>query len=98
MGSKVATPFTIREAVSRFFPGGDKQRADQLIRWLDACGYVIVDREAVRDDNAPSDRTRSKAAGHGLFMPDRFACDQSAVGRELAAASGSQPSSPFTRR
>jgi hypothetical protein len=32
----------IRESVSRFFPGKDREAADRLVEWLDRCGYRIT--------------------------------------------------------
>jgi hypothetical protein len=34
-----------KQVLARFFPRGsgyDKEKADRLARWLDACGYMIV--------------------------------------------------------
>jgi hypothetical protein len=51
-GSSVPTQdVQIRESVSRFFPGRDKEAADRLVKWLDQCGYRIMPKTNDDDQN-----------------------------------------------
>ncbi len=38
---------TPKEAVARVFPGHDPAMADRVIRWLNECGYEIVEKHDV---------------------------------------------------
>jgi hypothetical protein len=35
----------VRQVAAGFFPGLDKKRGDDLLRWLDRCGYAVVEKE-----------------------------------------------------
>ncbi|HLZ03231.1 MAG TPA: hypothetical protein VKR55_13920 [Bradyrhizobium sp.] len=38
---------TAKEAIARIFPTYDRSMADRVLRWLDQCGYQIVEKDKV---------------------------------------------------
>ena len=48
-----------RDAIARSYPGWDADLADRLIKWLDHCGYAIVEK---RHDNDPANLSSSTSA------------------------------------
>jgi hypothetical protein len=45
---------TSRQAIARSFPTWDDAMADRLIKWLDHCGYEIVEKPHAEATLAPS--------------------------------------------
>ena len=48
---------TPSQAISRFFPlgtGYDRCQADNLLKWIDACGFEVRPKQALPGVDAPS--------------------------------------------
>jgi hypothetical protein len=63
-------PFDIRETVARAFPGRDLAQADRFLRWLDANGYTIVEKEAGEATLVPG-LAEDKVAPQGNLITER---------------------------
>jgi hypothetical protein len=61
---------SVKDALSRFFPAGtsyDRDQASRMIRWLDSCGYRIVEKDSEHESavhEASTGELNSRIATH----------------------------------